>query len=335
MQSKNENTSLVSVIIPTYNAERYIQRSLESALNQTYKNIEIMVIDDGSTDRTADIIKSYQDTRIIYLYQENQGQGTARNNGIRNSTGKYITFLDADDFYLPEKVARQVDFLEKSSEYVCVYCNALHFYSDSPERLLKKKLQKLPSGDVFQQLLYSSLINPNTILFRKEVLINGHMFKEGVYGRYSEEWEMYLKIASAGYKFGYIDEDLVVVEIRTDSNTQWATQWIIKKNTLEMFENLFLRMTADRRDMYKAEMILRDNKIKLAVTYLIANKQEEFVKALTEIYPSIIVKFMKIFLMIVPFYFLKSSLIKLWQLKQRRTFISIDKRIILNNKIII
>ncbi|PJA94745.1 hypothetical protein CO130_02855, partial [Candidatus Jorgensenbacteria bacterium CG_4_9_14_3_um_filter_38_10] len=91
-----DSNPLVSIIIPAYNAEKYIQRALESALAQTYKDIEIIVIDDGSTDKTAEIIKTYQDPRIIYFFQKNQGQGPARNNGIKKSQGEYITFLDAD-----------------------------------------------------------------------------------------------------------------------------------------------------------------------------------------------------------------------------------------------
>ena len=88
---------MVSIIITAYNAERYIKRAILSVLNQTRKDIEVVVIDDGSTDHTAEIVKSFRDSRIRYIYQKNQNVGAARNHGIRESRGKYLTFLDPDD----------------------------------------------------------------------------------------------------------------------------------------------------------------------------------------------------------------------------------------------
>lgn len=312
-----ENDPLVSIIIPAYNAERYIRRSLESALNQTYKNIEIVVVDDGSTDKTASIIRSYQDLRIVYTYQKNQGQGAARNNGIRRSRGEYITFLDVDDYYLSEKVDKQIRFLQEHSEYQMVYCNALHYYSDNPSKLLKKK-HKCVSGDIFLHLLHTSLINPNTIMFKREI-VERHMFNEGIKGRYSEEWALYLKISREGFQFGCIDKDLVIVEIRKDSNTQWDTQWIIKKNTLEMFKTLFLEMNEEEKKLYKADTIIRKAEFKLAIAYLIGKKKREFFKTFNGLYRypfRIFTKFIGVVLLILPFTVIRASLIKLWRRNQ-------------------
>lgn len=90
---------LVSIIVPIYNTEQYLKRCLDSILNQTHRNLEIILVDDGSTDKTPDIIKEYtkKDSRIITLHQKNQGQSTARNNGLKKATGKYISFIDSDD----------------------------------------------------------------------------------------------------------------------------------------------------------------------------------------------------------------------------------------------
>src|SRR3989344_2966502 len=103
---------LVSIIIPAYNAEKYIGRAIKSALSQAYDNLEIIVVDDGSLDRTREIAESFKDSRVKYLYQQNRFQGAARNYGIRESKGEYITFLDADDMYMPGKVERQAGFLD-------------------------------------------------------------------------------------------------------------------------------------------------------------------------------------------------------------------------------
>lgn len=105
----------VSVVIPVYNGEKYISDAIESVFNQTYKNIEVIVVDDGSTDNTAERIKLYL-SRVKYLYQDNAGVANARNRGIQNSQGEFIAFLDHDDIWLPEKIERQVDYFLKNTQ---------------------------------------------------------------------------------------------------------------------------------------------------------------------------------------------------------------------------
>lgn len=104
-------TNLVSVIIPCYNAEQWLNEAIDSVLGQTYPQIEIIVIDDGSSDRSLEIVKSYG-KRVIWRTQENQGANTARNVGFSLASGKYIQYLDADDYLLPDKIAQQVECLE-------------------------------------------------------------------------------------------------------------------------------------------------------------------------------------------------------------------------------
>jgi glycosyltransferase involved in cell wall biosynthesis len=317
---------IVSIVIPAYNVERYIRRSVESALGQSHENLEIVVVDDGSKDSTAEIVKSYEDPRIVYVYQENRGQGAARNNGIGRSKGKYITFLDADDMYLLEKVEKQVRFLEEHPEYKIVYCNALHFYSDEPKVLLKKKC-RCPSGDIFGDLLRSSVINPNTMMVHREVIERGFLFGEGVYGRYSEEWELYLRMSRAGFEFGYIDEDLVIVEIRKDSNTQWDKQWVIKKNTIEMLENISSEMSNEERAKYGMGEILRQNKLKLAIAYLIAGEREAFGQTISQVCSRAwTLTLLSVLIRLVPQRALRALLIKLWVTRQKKSFVRVDAR---------
>ncbi|OFI45911.1 hypothetical protein BG262_06450 [Floricoccus penangensis] len=103
---------IISIIIPVYNSEKYISRCLKSISEQKYKNFEVIVVDDGSTDSSAEIIKKYTETddRIKYLYQDNQGVSVARNNGLGNITGKYVTFLDSDDYYESDRLQNFIDF---------------------------------------------------------------------------------------------------------------------------------------------------------------------------------------------------------------------------------
>jgi glycosyltransferase involved in cell wall biosynthesis len=258
---------LVSIIVPAFNAERFIVRAIRSALGQAYPDLEIIVVDDGSTDGTAEIVRSFSDPRIRLVPQANRGQAAARNHGIRLSAGKYVTFLDADDAYLPEKVRRQVAFLEANPGYQGSFCDAAHFYSRDPETLLGRKPGH-GSGDLFTDLLHASVINPNTLMLAGDLVRNGYLFREERY--YPEEWELCLRLARAGVRLGHLDEALVVVELREDSNTAMEIQWALKRHTLEMFERLFAGMTEHERRALNAEAILQSCRMKLAFACLVA-----------------------------------------------------------------
>lgn len=247
------NSKLVSIIIPAYNAEKYVGRAIKSALAQTYKDIEIIVVDDGSTDGTAQIVKSFQDARVRYIYQQNQNVGAARNHGIRESRGVYITFLDADDEYLPEKVAKEVEFLQKNPQCGAVYCDTLQYFSEKPEVLYMRKGAH-PEGDIFPDLLHFSVINPNTFMAPKEVLEKVGMFDERP--NFPEDWELWLRMARAGYQFGHIHEGLVKVEMRKDSKTTSEVNLQAKKYLLEVFQKLFSSMTHQERELYKTDRVL-------------------------------------------------------------------------------
>jgi glycosyltransferase involved in cell wall biosynthesis len=171
---------LVSVVVPAYNAERFLARAMRSALAQTYTNLELIVVDDGSTDATVEVIRSFRDPRVQYLSQPNHGQGAARNHGIMSSAGRYVTFLDADDAYLPAKVQRQVQFLETHREYQVVFCDALHVFSRRPGQLLMRKATA-GSSDIFRELLRASVINPNTVMIGGDTLRGGFLFREERY----------------------------------------------------------------------------------------------------------------------------------------------------------
>src|SRR6266849_561888 len=108
---------LVSIVMPAYNAEKRIAESIRSVLDQTYPNWELIVVDDGSTDRTADVVRGFvsSDSRIKYIFQPNGGQASARNTGVRNSGGDLTAFLDADDLWLPAKLGLQVKAMEETN----------------------------------------------------------------------------------------------------------------------------------------------------------------------------------------------------------------------------
>jgi len=321
------NEPLVSIIIPAYNAEGYIKRALKSALGQTYKNIEIVVIDDGSTDKTAQIVKLIYSPKIVYIYQENQGLGAARNNGIKASKGQYITFLDADDYYLSEKIEKQVEFLQNRPDDQVVYCDFISFYSKAPLKFLKKIHKKL-SGDVLKYLLKSCFINPNTIMLKRQVLENVGLFNEQRY--YPEDWKIWLDISLAGFKFSYLDEALVVIEMREESLTRMENRLSYVRNTLKMFEEIFLKMDDNEKNTYQAERILKRIKLQLSIVYLINGQKTEFFKTFIGLCR------IKIFsypigwiFLLLPSGFLKICLAKLWKLYQLRSYKVIKEKICL------
>jgi glycosyltransferase involved in cell wall biosynthesis len=252
------------------------------------------------------------------LYQANQGQGAARNFGIRQAKGEYITFLDADDLYLPAKIEKQVAFLQQHPEYQIAYCNALHFYSEQPTRLLKKKKGYYPSGDIFPDLLRSSLINLNTLMLRRSILQGGILFSEGVEGRYCDEWDFYLRLSRAGNRFGWLDEDLAVVEIRPDSHTQWEIQWKMKKTLLEVLQRLPL--TEEEKAYLGFERLLRKHKAKLAGAYLVNMQKADCAKVVEEICPAAPARVIGAVLSLVPAVLLRALILYSWKRRQRHSY---------------
>lgn len=274
---ETDATPLVSIVIPAFNADRFVGRAIKSGLAQTYANLEIIIVDDGSSDGTARVVRSFTDQRIRYLFQPNQGQGAARNRAIRMSAGKYVTFLDADDFYLPRKVERQVAFLERHEDCQVAFCPVVHFYSGHPNRLLGRRYTG-GAHDILRDLLRTSLINPNALMIRGDILRGGFLFREERY--YPEEWDLCLRLARAGYRFGYLDEAMVVVEIREGSNTAMALQSTLKRHALEMFERLFSEMSDGERRSLGADGVLRRSRIRLAMAYLVSEHPAGVVRAL-------------------------------------------------------
>ena len=135
----------ISVIIPAYNARKFIGEAIESVLNQTFPAHEIIVVDDGSTDGTEEFVKNLFKDKVRLIQQENKGMGAARNAGIQVATGNIFQFLDADDLLLPNKFEIQLDFWRRNPEFDIVYCDHLYFAGEripndlpSPSHSLKE-----------------------------------------------------------------------------------------------------------------------------------------------------------------------------------------------------
>lgn len=235
----------ISVVIPAYNAQEYIGDALVSVLEQTYAVFEVIVVDDGSTDRTKKEIEEFQDkhkhgffnpqTEIHYIYQDNKGPAAARNTGIQHARGNYIAFLDSDDLWYPQKLERQMALIGQSS-YVMVYCDMTHV--ENGEEVYRSYLHEVPykyfeRGNIYENLLKENFIFTPTVLVKKEVLLECQLFDEEL--MICEDYKMWLSIAKK-YRIGFVDEPLVTRR-RTEMNiTQDRLLYI--QSGLSLFEEL-------------------------------------------------------------------------------------------------
>ncbi|GER80054.1 MAG: glycosyltransferase [Anaerolineales bacterium] len=231
--------ALVSVIIPAYNAERCITRALLSAINQTYKDYEIIVVDDGSTDGTFSIISPFlDDLRIRYFHQSNRGRSNARNRGIRESHGEYIAFLDADDEWLPEFLSTSIAALCSNHQIGYSYSWGKMFNAINGEFvgdfMGKQKKGVAPKNEMFKKLILGEKILFDSIVVKRKTLkqVGGLDTRISV----AEDWDFSMRLTA--YSDGYCTAE-PLVNVYQDIQHQKEYQ---RRNNFEMylmvFENL-------------------------------------------------------------------------------------------------
>ena len=195
----------VSVIIPVYNQEKYIKECLESVIEQEYEKIEIIVIDDGSTDATPQIVNDF-DSKIKYIRQENQGSAAAVNNGIKVAQGSLICWLGSDDVYLAGKIYHQVDLLLREPSLSAVYSDYIMIDSDGKE--ITKVKVPWPSPEQFaRSLLIRNFINGSAVMMRRECFDKTGYYDETLMA--DADADMWFRLLKHGYKFGYIPKPLI------------------------------------------------------------------------------------------------------------------------------
>lgn len=215
------HTDLISIITPAYNAERYIVQAIESVLAQTYPHWEMIIVDDGSTDNTAQAVKQFaaKDTRIKYIYQANGKQGKARNNALNHASGKYIAFLDADDIWIKNKLELQIEFFKIRSVDL-IFSNAYVFNETLSERenlQIKPALYKGTEG--LQQFLLSNKIPILTVLTTKDIIENCGGFSEITNIQNAEDYHLWLKMLITGKTFECMNETLAYYRLHTSAAT--------------------------------------------------------------------------------------------------------------------
>lgn len=244
----------VSVVITAYNAARWIKETLDSVLAQTYRDFEVIVIDDGSTDETADVVASYG-RKVCYFHQENGGQPSARNVGIRKACGSYVAFVDADDLWLPKKLELQMGLLTVRRDIMWVYCDA--FYYDTASRCVRKtasQLNKMVDGDVLRQLFMVDFIPSPTPVVKKEVFDIIGYFDESSLLRIGEDWNMWLKIA-AKYRIGYVPQPLAIVRCHVTSMIGSMNLSVSLQSRMRIVEQAVSREPERLKDLRKPALV--------------------------------------------------------------------------------
>lgn len=219
---------MISIIIPTYNREKTIFKSVESVINQTYKDIEIIIVDDNSTDRTEEIVKSFEDNRIKYIkLDRNLGACNARNIGINESRGEFIAFQDSDDIWKKNKLEKQIRFLEETNADI-VAC-AFNF-------ITKNSMEKKPSINIHEvnyiDIIRENFISTQTILGKRQCF---EEYKFDIDMPRFQDWELIIRLCKK-YNIFFQMDSLVDVYLQNDSisknnkNAIKALNLIIEKN---------------------------------------------------------------------------------------------------------
>ena len=190
--------SLITVIIPTYNRAYCIKKSIDSVLSQTYENIELIIVNDGSTDNTDDVVGSYSDSRIRYIkFEKNEGVSKARNEGIKLAEGEYIAFHDSDDVCHSDRLEKQLRLMEKIPECQLVFCK-YRAYSDIVVDVPQEDEYDLSDSKygLLDILLRGNKIGTPTMFVRKSVFATVGMFDTNL--KTQEDWDLAMRIAKQG-----------------------------------------------------------------------------------------------------------------------------------------
>lgn len=230
----------VSVIIPTHNRAEFLRSAIASVIKQTFKNLEIIVADDNSRDNTREVVRSFQDRRIKYIWKENNnGPSATRNAAILASEGEYIAFLDDDDEWLPDKLQKQVKLLGKSLPSICgVYSNRLVIDKSSDKIISANPRSEKLSGNLLYQLAIGSPIHTSSVLVRKMCLEEVGLFDETI--SYMEDRDLWIRL-SLNWGFEYIDEPLTIVYAHKQGHLSESLegQTAGREKLLERYKYLF------------------------------------------------------------------------------------------------
>lgn len=274
---------LVSIISPCYNGEKYLVAFLDSLLAQDYAPIELVFVNDGSTDRTEQIVMSYKDRLseknidLRYMYQKNAGQAAAINCGLKVFAGEYMMWMDSDDIFYPNHVSEKVKFLEEHPECGFVLVQGERVYSDSLNVCREVMKREKPSGKdmLFEDLVYERNVVycPATAMVRREAFEAAIPDKHIYASRQGQNWQLMLPLAYL-HKCGYIEKVLFKYVVHSDSHSNQRRnyeQWIERYDGFEALQLATIeripQMTEEEKENWRKEIRLRCTRKRLGYCY--------------------------------------------------------------------
>jgi glycosyltransferase involved in cell wall biosynthesis len=261
---------LVSVIIPTYNRGWILRDAIESVLSQDFKNFELIVVDDGSTDDTPSILSDYED-RLVSVFQKNSGVSAARNKGIIKASGRYIAFLDSDDEWLPEKLSKQMDFFLKNPD--ALICQTEEIWIRNGVRVNPKKRHRKYSGMFFDQSLRLCLVSPSAVAIQKTVFDQIGLFDETLPA--CEDYDLWLRVICR-FPVYLIDEPLTVK--RGGHPDQLSRAWGLDQFRIKAIEKILQSNILNQDQIQMAVKVLCEKSMIYAMGCLKRGRQEEYLR---------------------------------------------------------
>ncbi|MGD1703491.1 glycosyltransferase [Dapis sp. BLCC M229] len=227
--------TLISVVIPVFNGQNTIKKTIESVLNQTWKDYELIIINDGSTDSTEEVISNISDPRIKVFNYPNAGPSASRNRGTTIASGKYISFIDADDLWTPDKLEKQLQKLEENPQAKLAY--SWTNYIDESDNFLYPGGHITANGNVYEKLLLNNFLeNGSNPLIDRQALIEIGGFDESLFA--AEDMDVWFKLAFK-YEFVAVPSPQILYRLSTNSlSTNLAR---VEKQTLEVIDRSFSR----------------------------------------------------------------------------------------------
>ncbi|MEM7726657.1 MAG: glycosyltransferase [Cyanobacteria bacterium P01_A01_bin.45] len=207
------NNPIISVIIPAFNSEKTIKKTINSVLKQSFKNWELIIIDDDSEDSTVDIISQFNDNRIKLFSYEHGGGNISRNRGFSHANGEFVSFLDSDDIWTSDKLFKQLKALQKNPDAAVVY--SWTNYIDENDNFLVSGTHNSFNGDVYEELLISNFLeNGSNPLIRRTAFIDVNGFDESL--KAGQDWDMWLRLA-AKYNFVAVESTQILYRVNSNS----------------------------------------------------------------------------------------------------------------------
>lgn len=264
---------LVSIITPTYNRADFIGQAIDSVLAQTYGHFELIIVDDGSEDETRELVETYQDSRIIYRYQENQGQSIARNLALKIARGDFICFLDSDNFWFPDKLEKSLEVFREHPEVDIVYGDGVTI-NESGQEISRENMRRY-TGHIAAHMLKDNVVSMNTTMARRRCFdeMGGFSGKR----RVADDYDLWLRF-SARFYFFYLPEYLAYYRVMEN---QISSDKIRRFTTNESIIMDFLKQ-------YPAALTAREKREGLGAFFLRKARYFASVKNKKEAYPSIV-----------------------------------------------